>query len=114
LDHYFPIFEYISDEAPKVDKVLRRRKNIGGLWSGEAGKSALRKRKHQDEGNESSSLYWRTVDDEESLPSSPAEPILVVAIETYFSKLQPWISFLHKPMFKAQLKDKSFQYFCTQ
>jgi hypothetical protein len=45
------------------------------------------------------------MDGEEFLPSLLAEPILEVAIETCFSKLQPWIPFLHSPTFKGQMKD---------
>ena len=49
---------------------------------------------------------WSNLDDEGAVPPLPSETMLEVIVETYFSKVQPWIPFLHMPTFRTRLKDQ--------
>ena len=65
-----------------------------------------RKRKREDADYQDSNLDWSTLDDEDAVPPLPSETVLEAIVETYFSKVQPWIPFLHMPTFRARLKDQ--------
>ena len=64
-----------------------------------------RKRKRDDSLYGDMNISWADLDDDESIPPLPSETILETVVETYFSKIQPWIPFLHMPSFRTRLRD---------
>jgi hypothetical protein len=65
-----------------------------------------RKRKRDDIDYQDTSQNWSSLGDEDAVPPLPSEVILEAIVETYFSKVQPWIPFLHMPTFRSRLKDQ--------
>ena len=65
-----------------------------------------RKRRRDDGDYQDLSQSWSTLDDEDAVPPLPSEVVLEAIVETYFSKVQPWIPFLHMPTFRNRLKDQ--------
>jgi hypothetical protein len=76
------------------------------LGSGHSETSSFKKRKRDDAQYQDSHQGWANLDDEGSIPPLPSESILEAIVETYFSKIQPWIPFLHMPSFRLRLKDQ--------
>ena len=65
-----------------------------------------RKRKYDETECEDLNRCWQNLDDDDCVPPLPSEAILEAIVETYFSKIQPWIPFLHMPTFRTRLKDQ--------
>ena len=68
--------------------------------------SSPKKRKRDGTTHESMDGSWPNLDDVEFVPPLPSEAILEAIVETYFSKIQPWIPFLHVPTFRIRLRDQ--------
>jgi hypothetical protein len=68
------------------------------------GSSKKRKRLTQD--YESLSESWDVSDYAEVLSALPSQGLLDAVIDTYFSKIHPWVPLLHEGRFRARLEDQ--------
>jgi hypothetical protein len=68
--------------------------------------SSPKKRKRDGNTHDNLDGSWPNLDDVEFIPPLPSEVILEAIVETYFSKIQPWIPFLHVPTFRIKLRDQ--------
>jgi hypothetical protein len=106
----------IANELKSVGSGLQDRRkastmncqsNSGGSEDGISSEILLpRKRKRNGTEYQDLNLIWSNLDDEDAVPPLPSEAMLEVIVETYFSKVQPWIPFLHMPTFRTRLKDQ--------
>ena len=68
--------------------------------------SSSRKRKRQAPDYEGISESWDISEYADTLSALPTQSLLDTIVDTYFSKIHPWVPLLHEGRFRARLEDQ--------